>query len=128
MEFSTMVDTPQSIIITKTAIVLNSMLDEAKKKGSSHSRISNNPNHIINSIGKIALETGLRKNTVSDLLNGKKGTKLTTLIPILMALDKTIADFGKLFEKITDSDIQSFKEQHKLLGSSAKIPIKKPKK
>ncbi len=123
-----MVDTPQSIIITKTAIVLNSMLDEAKKKGSSHSRISNNPNHIINSIGKIALETGLRKNTVSDLLNGKKGTKLTTLIPILMALDKTIADFGKLFEKITDSDIQSFKEQHKLLGSSAKIPIKKPKK
>jgi transcriptional regulator with XRE-family HTH domain len=123
-----MVDTPESIIITKTAIVLNSMLDEAKKKGSSHSRISNNPNHIINSIGKIALETGLRKNTVSDLLNGKKGTKLTTLIPILMALDKTIADFGKLFEKITDSDIQSFKEQHSLVKSSFRSKKNKLKK
>ena len=123
-----MVEAQDSIIKIKTAIVLTGMLHEAKKRGSSHSRIANNPDYIINSIGKISLETGLRKNTISDLLNGKKATKLTTLLPILTALDKTLIDFGKHFEKISDSDIQSFKEQHKLLGSSAKIPIKKPKK
>lgn len=105
-----MVEAQDSIIKIKTAIVLTGMLNEAKKKGSSHSRIANNPDHIINSIGKIALETGLRKNTVSDLLNGKKTTKLTTLLSILIALDKTLIDFGKHFEKITDSDIQKFKE------------------
>ena len=123
-----MIEAQDSLITIKTAIVLKSMLDEAKKRGSSHSRISNNPNHIINSIGKIALETGLRKNTVSDLVNGKKATKLTTLISILNALGKTLIDFSKHFEKITDSDIQNFKEQHKLLEPSKKASIKKFKK
>lgn len=123
-----MVEAQDSLITIKTAIVLKGMLEEAKKKGSSHSRISNNPNHVINSIGKIALETGLRKNTVSDLVNAKKATKLTTLVSILKALDKTLIDFSKQFEKITDSDIQKFKEQHKLLESSTKSSNKKPKK
>lgn len=123
-----MVEAQDSIIKIKTAIVLTGMLNEAKKKGSSHSRIANNPDHIINSIGKISLESGLRKNTISDLLNGKKATKLTTLLLILTALDKTLIDFSRHFEKISDSDIQIFKEQNKSFRSSTKVSIKKNKK
>ncbi len=120
-----MIETQDSIIIIKTSIVLSSMLDEAKKKGSSHSRIANNPNHVINSIGKIALETGLRKNTVSDLVNGKKATKLTTLLSVLTALDKSLIDFAKHFDKITDSDIQKFKELKTKSASKANNTKKK---
>lgn len=114
-----MVDPQEIKVVLKTAVALSKMLDEAKSKGSSHSRIANNPDHLINSIGKIALETGLRKNTVSDIINAKKATKITTLVLILSALGRTLIDFGKYFEKITDSDIQKFKEQ-KNKGSRSK--------
>ena len=122
-----MVDSQDSSVIIRSAIALTKILEEAKAKGSSHSRIANNPDHIINSIGKIALETGLRKNTVSDIFNGKKATKITTLVLILDALNKTIVDFGKYFEKVTDSDIQKFKERSNLKkpASLAKKKIKK---
>lgn len=113
-----MVDAQDSKITLKTAIALSKILEEAKAKGSSHSRIANNPDHLINSIGKIALETGLRKNTVSDIFNANKATKITTLVLILEALNKTIVDFGKYFEKVTDSDIQKFKEQSSLKKST----------
>lgn len=120
-----MVEAQDSIIKIKTAIVLTGMLNEAKKKGSSHSRIANNPDHIINSIGKISLESGLRKNTISDLLNGKKATKLTTLLLVLTALDKTLVDFSRHFEKISDSDIQKFKELNSPRSDSSKIGKRK---
>lgn len=119
-----MVDSQESKVTIKTAIALSKMLEEAKAKGSSHSRIANNPDHIINSIGKIALETGLRKNTVSDIFNARKATKITTLVLILEALNKTIADFGKFFEKVTDSEIQKFKERSNLKKPAAAVKKK----
>jgi transcriptional regulator with XRE-family HTH domain len=118
-----MVDTQESNALYKTAIALSRLLDEAKAKGSSHSRIVNNPDHIINSIGKISLETGLRKNTISDIINAKKAPKITTLVLILDALGKSIIDFGKQYEKLTDSDIQKFKER-----SNLKKPVAAAKK
>ncbi len=106
-----MVDTQETLVLFRTAIVLTKFLDEAKAKGSSHTRISNNPDYFINSFGKIALEAGIRKHTVADILNGKRSARIPTLAIILEALGKTMSDFGKVYDRISDSDIQKFKER-----------------
>lgn len=103
----------QNIIAIKTAIVLNEMLIESQQKGSKHARIADRKIEDHNSLGKISVETGITKSTLSHVFNGKSGTKLITLLPILIAFNKSLVDFSKRFEKITDSDIQRFKELHR---------------
>ncbi len=111
-------DTQETLVLIRTAVVLTKFLDEAKGKGSSHARISNNPDYEINSFGKIALEAGIRKHTVADVFNAKRSARIPTLAIILEALNKTMADFGKAYDRVTDSDIQKFKEQSNLKKSS----------
>ncbi len=109
-----MVDNQETLVLVRTAIVLTKFLDEAKTKGSSHERIANNPDYPINSFGKIALEAGIRKHTVADVFNGKRSARIPTLAIILEALNKTMSDFGKAYDRVTDSDIQKFKERSNL--------------
>gem|GEM_PF-5566348 len=90
------------------------MLIESQQKGSKHARIADRKIEDHNSLGKISVETGITKSTLSHVFNGKSGTKLITLLPILIAFNKSLVDFSKRFEKITDSDIQKFKELHRL--------------
>lgn len=111
-------DTQETLVLIRTAVVLTKFLDEAKGKGSSHARISNNPDYEINSFGKIALEAGIRKHTVADVLNAKRSARIPTLAIILEALNKTMTDFGKAYDRVTDSDIQKFKEQSSLKKST----------
>jgi transcriptional regulator with XRE-family HTH domain len=118
-----MVDTQETLVLIRTAVVLTKFLDDAKAKGSSHERIVNNPDYLINSFGKIALEAGIRKHTVADILNGKRSARIPTLAIILEALNKTMADFGKSYDRVTDSDIQKFKERSNLKKTAA--PAKK---
>ena len=127
MEFSNMVDTPETLVLIRMAVVLNKFLDEAKAKGSSYERISNNPDYLINSYGKIALEAGIRKHTVADIFNGKRSARVPTLAIILQALNKTMTDFGKAYDRVSDSDIQKFKERSNLKkpATAAKKKIKK---
>lgn len=101
----------QKIIAIKTAIVLNEILTESQRKGSKHARIADRKIEDHNSLGKISVETGITKSTLSHVFNGKSGTKLNTLLPILSAFNKTLTDFAKRYEKITDSDIQKFKDR-----------------
>lgn len=117
-----MKDNPEIIIALRIAAALSKILDEQRAKESPHARIANNPGHLINSYSKIALEAGVRKATVSDLFNGKKYPRASTLVRVLSALGKSMTDFGKYFDRLTDSDIQKFKER-----SATKKPATKPK-
>ncbi len=115
----------QNIIAIKTAIVLNEMLIESQQKGSKHARIADRKIEDHNSLGKISVETGITKSTLSHVFNGKSGTKLITLLPILKAFNKSLIDFAKRYEKITDSDIQKFKELNSPRSDSSKTGKRK---
>lgn len=119
-----MVESQEMESITRTAVVLTKFLDEAKSKGSSHARISNNTDYLINSIRKIALEAELQVNTVADAFNGKRSARIPTIALILKAMNKTMTDFGKAYDKVSDSDIQKFKERSTQKKSS---PVVKKK-
>lgn len=118
-----MVENPEIEVLIKTAIVLNKFLKEAKDKGSSHSRIANNKDYLINSFGKIALETGLKIHTVSDIFRAKRSARIPTLVLVIDSLGKSMTEFGKAYEKISDSDIQKFKE----LNNNGELLRKKTK-
>ena len=119
-----MVDT-RDLSKIKTAIVLNEMLAELQLKGSVNARITDRKIAIHNSLGKISVETGVTKSTLSGIFAGKSGTKINTIIPILAALNKSFVDFAKRFEKISDSDIQKFKERSTPTRSAPKKRSKK---
>ncbi len=118
MQFASMVETPEIQALLKTAIVLTNFLNEAKENGSSHARIANNKEYLINSLGKIALETGLKIHTVSDMFKAKRSARIPTLILVIDSLGKSMTDFGKAYDKISDSDIQKFKEQQKKVSAT----------
>jgi hypothetical protein len=101
----------QDVIKIKTAIVLSGMLSEAQSLGNKNARITDRKIEVVNSFGKLSAETGITKGNLLSMFSGKTGTKITTLVPVLAALNKTIIDFAKRFEKVTDSDIQKFKER-----------------
>lgn len=100
----------QDVIKLKTAIVLNEMLKEAQSVGNKNARINDRKIEIVNSFGKLSVETGITKSNLLSIFSGKTGTKITSLIPVLSAFNKSIIDFAKRYEKITDADIQKFKE------------------
>jgi hypothetical protein len=117
----------QDLIKIKTAIVLNGMLADAQSIGNKNARITDRKIEVVNSFGKLSAETGITKGNLLSMFSGKTGTKINTLIPVLAALNKTIGDFAKRYEKLTDSDIQKFKERSNLKkpASAAKKKIKK---
>lgn len=125
MQLAVMLDNLEIQALLKTAIVLNKFLKEVKEKGSSHSRIGNNKDYLINSFGKIALETGLKIHTVSDMFRAKRSARIPTLVLVVESLGKSMADFGKAYDKITDSDIQKFKELQSKNSSKTKTAKKK---
>jgi hypothetical protein len=100
----------QDVIKLKTAIVLNEMLKEAQSVGNKNARINDRKIEIVNSFGKLSAETGITKSNLLSMFSGKTGTKITSLLPVLSAFNRSIIDFAKRYEKITDSDIQKFKE------------------
>lgn len=118
----------QDVIKLKTAIVLTDLLKEAQIVGNKNARFTDKKIQTVNSFGKLSAETGITKSNLISMFSGKTGTKMTSLIIVLSAFNKNILDFAKRYEKISYSDIQKFKEQHKLLESSTKSSNKKPKK
>lgn len=100
----------QDVIKFKTAIVLNEMLKEAQSVGNKNARINDRKIEIVNSFGKLSTETGITKSNLLSMFSGKTGTKITSLLLVLSAFNKSLIDFAKRYEKITDSDINKFKE------------------
>lgn len=113
----------QDVIKLKTAIVLNEMLKEAQSAGNKNARFTDKKIEIVNSFGKLSAETGITKSNLLSMFSGKTGTKITSLLPVLSAFNRSIIDFAKRYEKITDSDIQKFKELR-----SPVSPVKKRQK
>ena len=67
-------------------------------------------NKIIFSYHGVASNALLRKATINDTLNGKTSPKASTLISIVEAMNFTMKDFGDQYDKITEKDIEEFKE------------------
>ncbi|NCI51327.1 helix-turn-helix transcriptional regulator [Sediminibacterium roseum] len=106
-----MVGTESKLIGLKVAIALSKLLHDAKGKGTAYARITDKKIEHNNSLGKISVDTGITKSGLSQIFNGKTHPKIGTVMLILQSLNKSLADLSKVIDKITDSDIQKFKEQ-----------------
>lgn len=116
----------QDVIKLKTAIVLNELLKEAQSAGNKNARFTDKKIEIVTSFGKLSAETGITKSNLLSMFAGKTGTKIISLIPVLSAFNKTLTDFAKRYDKITDSDIRKFKELQEPVNN--KNVKKKPNK
>lgn len=96
-----------SNINIKIAISLNKLLDASKNLSSSNKT----EEEIIKSYNEIALQADIRKATVSDTFNAKSksGPNSTTLILIIEAMGYKLLDFANLYDSITQTDIDNFK-------------------
>ena len=65
------------------------------------------------SYNKIALSADLRKATVSDIFNAKSNCQITSLFPIIEAMGYNLSDFSKIYDNITDSQLNKFITQQK---------------
>jgi len=89
----------------KIAISLNKLLITSKDFCKEDGKV----NEIAKSYNQIALNADLRKATVSDTFNAKSIPNTTTLILILEAMGHTLNDFAKIYDSITDYDINKFR-------------------
>lgn len=98
-----------SIINIKIAISLNGLLD-IRKNLTSFNKVDE---EIIKSHNEIALQADIRKATASDTLNAKSksGPYSTTVILIIEAMGYKVQDFAKLYDSITQKDIENFKNK-----------------
>jgi transcriptional regulator with XRE-family HTH domain len=103
-------------------------MDENKTKA-----VDNPKKDIIDSYGKLEINSGLRKATLIDFASGKSNPSGTTIAAILDALEMSLSEFGAYYDKITDKDIVEYKKEveaarkERVLNSRAKIIDKKGK-
>lgn len=57
------------------------------------------------SYDKISSSSGVRKGTISDAINAKTDIKGSTLYRILGALGYSFAQFGEVFDAVTEAEI-----------------------
>ena len=70
--------------------------------------LSQDNDDVADSYGKIAMNSDLRKATVSDTFNAKSTPTATTLILIIEAMGFKLADFASKYESIKESEIGNF--------------------
>lgn len=87
----------------KIAISLMRLLESSKA--------DNAEVEFVKSYNEIALEAELRKATVSDTFNAKSksGPNFITVLLIIKAMGYHITDFSKIFDSLTDTDIELFR-------------------
>lgn len=86
----------------KIAISLKTLLENNK------SNLLTDRADIATSYNEIALRADLRKATVSDIFNAKSMPSAGTLILILEAMQIQLVDFSKVYDSVTERDIQKF--------------------
>lgn len=64
---------------------------------------------IVNSFDKLDSITRLRKATLLDIFWGKSNPSATSIVLIIEALGKTYAEFGLVYDNITEKEIQDFR-------------------
>ncbi len=88
----------------KIAISLNKLIITSKDFGQE----GDNIDEIAKSYNQIALNADIRKATVSDTFNAKSVPSTTTLILIIEAMGYKLNDFAKIYDLVTDDDIDKF--------------------
>ncbi|WP_116788560.1 helix-turn-helix domain-containing protein [Flavobacterium psychrotrophum] len=62
------------------------------------------------SYNQIALAIGMRKGTVSDAFNANSKPSSSTLFMIIKAMGYSLSDFAKVYESLTDFEVNEFKK------------------
>ncbi|MCC2590306.1 hypothetical protein [Chryseobacterium sp. MFBS3-17] len=96
----------EEIIKIKVAISLRHLLKQNKEYSQNVGKID----EIINSYEKIAIHSDMRKATVSQAFNGVTRTAMTTIVLIIEAMNFTLVDFSKIYEEISEKQIDDFKK------------------
>ena len=100
-------------IKARYGIALKILLEKNKKLKKSNDRKGIESKGFDYSYDGISSSTGLRKATISYIMNGKSDIKATTLSAILLALNFSFTQFARIIDKITDDDIVVYLEQSK---------------
>lgn len=102
-----MLKTPDDIFIQfKIGLAIKRIID-ANKAFTLNQSITKSSSHyeINSSYRQMFKNAGLREATVSDIVNGKTNCKAITLVKILASLNCTLEEFGKVFESLSDSEV-----------------------
>ncbi len=98
----------QDVVKAKFAITLNTLIERNKKKREKNNRKGEESIGLDDSLGKISSSTGLRKATLSDIINLKSELKGFTLYLILSSLKSTFTEFGRIYDKVSDDSAHSY--------------------
>lgn len=92
-------------------------LHELKKMNADYNRKNNltepDVDYKNSSYEKIATEIDVRSATVSDLFNFKDDAKISTLVATIYGMNRTLTEFGAVFDKITQQQVADFLEKKK---------------
>lgn len=94
----------------KIAISLRTLLEKSKL----YTQTKGKNDFIGDSYNTIALNAEIRKATVTNIFNAKSSPNSTTLIFIIEAMGFQFSDFSKIYDSISDKDIQGFKKKRKI--------------
>ncbi len=94
-------------IKTKIAISLRILLEKSKINTQTKGKYD----YIGDSYNTIALNAEIRKATVTNIFNANSSPNSGTLILIIEAMGFKLSDFSKIYDSLTDRDIQKFKNK-----------------
>ncbi|MBO9595545.1 MAG: hypothetical protein J7599_21770 [Niabella sp.] len=100
-----MIDDGVYRIKCRYAVALQKLIQANKKLN----RASGNTPHpgADDSYGKLSSSTGIRKGTISDTITAKTDIKGSTLYRLLGALGYSFAQFGAVFDAVTEAEIDA---------------------
>ncbi|MBX9448406.1 MAG: hypothetical protein KL787_01225 [Taibaiella sp.] len=108
-------------------------LHELKRMNADHNRKLNlaepDADYKNSSYEKIATEVDIRSATVSDLFNFNDDSKISTLVATIVGMNRTMTEFGEVFDTITEKQIAQFlkkKEKSKTGKSKKKCRLRSP--
>lgn len=98
----------EKIIMLKVAITLRLLLSRNKN----YADLNIEKDDLVNSYEKIAANSSadIRKATVTNAFSGTKKSTMVTIILIVESMGFNMKDFGDQYDKITEKDIEEFKE------------------
>ncbi|RNL89460.1 hypothetical protein ED312_07350 [Sinomicrobium pectinilyticum] len=104
-----MKNTDEKYLKIRIALSLNTLMERSKTNSLSKGKNDD----VGDSYNKIALNSGIRKATVSDTFNAKSAPKSTTLIRIIEAMGFKVSDFSKIYDSLRDEEVLNFKAKLK---------------
>jgi len=95
----------------KYALALKKLQEKNKIQKKKNDRKGIVDNSFDHSYGAISSSTGLRAATISNIITGSAEIKTFTLYLILSSLNVSYSQFGKVFDKLTETEVINYKNQ-----------------